>query len=114
MFSLFLGKPKGDGGWVNGGFFLCEPNIFELISSDQTIWERKPMERIATMVQMTAYKRNGFWKTMDTLREKKELENFWKEGNAFLLNVISSDYWKYGMTLGNSEGAFLEGNMKIK
>ena len=78
----FLEKPEGDGAWINGGFFVCEPEVFDFISSDQTIWEREPMEKIASKGQMSAFKHNGFWKPMDTLREKKELENFWNKGNA--------------------------------
>ena len=78
----FLEKPEGDGAWINGGFFVCEPEIFDFINSDHTTWEREPMEKIASKGEMTAFKHNGFWKPMDTLREKKELENLWNKGNA--------------------------------
>lgn len=80
--TSFLEKPKGDGAWINGGFFVCEPTVFEYIESDQTIWEREPMEKIAGENQMSAYKHSGFWKPMDTLRDKIELEAEWVTGNA--------------------------------
>jgi glucose-1-phosphate cytidylyltransferase len=75
-------KPKGDGSWINGGFFVCEPQVFKYISGDSIIWEREPMERIAAEGQMTAYKHHGFWKPMDTLRDKHELEIDWNAGTA--------------------------------
>ncbi len=78
----FMEKPKGDGSWVNGGFFVCEPQIFDYIDGDSTIWERQPMEKIADDGQMVAYKHEGFWKPMDTLRDKQELENLWGSDNA--------------------------------
>ncbi|TWI93806.1 glucose-1-phosphate cytidylyltransferase [Mucilaginibacter frigoritolerans] len=81
----FMEKPKGDGSWINGGFFVCEPDVFEYIESDNTIWEREPMERIAAEKQMTAFKHDGFWKPMDTLRDKHELENDW---------VLNKAKWK--------------------
>ena len=80
--SSFLEKPKGDGAWINGGFFVCEPEIFNYISGDATIWEKEPMEAIAAEGQMDAYKHYGFWKPMDTLRDKQELEKEWLSGNA--------------------------------
>jgi len=78
----FAEKPKGDGAWINGGFFVCEPQIFDYIASDATVWEREPMERIAADGQMIAYKHIGYWKPMDTLRDKLELENDWLNGKA--------------------------------
>ncbi|WP_207429610.1 glucose-1-phosphate cytidylyltransferase [Pedobacter sp. SYSU D00535] len=78
----FLEKPKGDGAWINGGFFVCEPAVFNFIDGDSTIWERDPMERIAAEKQMTAFKHTGFWKPMDTLRDKHELEEDWSKGKA--------------------------------
>ena len=80
--NSFLEKPKGDGAWINGGFFVCEPDVFDYIKDDQTIWEREPMEQIAADGQMTAYKHTGYWKPMDTLRDKQELEAEWQSGNA--------------------------------
>ena len=78
----FQEKPKGDGAWVNGGFFVCEPEVFEFIEGDSTIWERQPLERLAASGELVAYKHMGFWKPMDTLREKIELEGMWNTGNA--------------------------------
>jgi glucose-1-phosphate cytidylyltransferase len=78
----FMEKPKGDGAWINGGFFVCEPDVFDFIDGDDTIWEREPMEKIAAQGEMVAYKHSGFWKPMDTLRDKNELENDWATNNA--------------------------------
>jgi glucose-1-phosphate cytidylyltransferase len=78
----FIEKPHGDGAWINGGFFVCEPGIFKYIKDDASIWEREPMEKIAEAGQMNAYKHESFWKPMDTLRDKQELERYWKEGKA--------------------------------
>lgn len=78
----FLEKPKGDGSWINGGFFVCEPKVFDYISGDSTVWEKEPMEHIAKEGQMTSFKHEGFWKPMDTLRDKQELENDWNENKA--------------------------------
>lgn len=78
----FMEKPKGDGAWINGGFFVCEPEVFEYIEGDSTIWEREPMERIAALGQMAAFKHEGFWKPMDTLRDKQELEQDWAANKA--------------------------------
>jgi glucose-1-phosphate cytidylyltransferase len=79
----FAEKPKGDGAWINGGFFVCEPGIFDYITEgDSTIWERGPMEGIARDGQMQAYKHHGFWKPMDTLRDKFELDHSWRTTQA--------------------------------
>jgi glucose-1-phosphate cytidylyltransferase len=80
--TSFLEKPKGDGAWINGGFFVCEPEVFNYIDGDSTLWEKEPMERIAKENQMVAFKHQGFWKPMDTLRDKIELEAEWNTGNA--------------------------------
>jgi glucose-1-phosphate cytidylyltransferase len=80
--TSFLEKPKGDGAWINGGFFVCQPNVFDFIEGDNTTWEREPMEAIAALGQMSAYKHHGFWKPMDTLRDKQELEADWNNGTA--------------------------------
>ena len=82
MVSSFLEKPKGDGSWINGGFFVCESKVFDYIKDDLTIWEREPMERIASEDEMAAFKHNGYWKPMDTLRDKQDLEQVWNSGNA--------------------------------
>jgi glucose-1-phosphate cytidylyltransferase len=78
----FSEKPKGDGSWINGGFFVCEPKVFDYITGDSTIWEKEPMEKIAQDGQMTSFKHDGFWKPMDTLRDKQELENDWNNNQA--------------------------------
>lgn len=78
----FTEKPRGDGAWINGGFFVCEPGVLDFIDNDATIWEREPMENIANAHQMQAYKHHGFWKPMDTLRDKIELDNSWVSNQA--------------------------------
>ena len=80
--SSFLEKPKGDGSWINGGFFVCQPEVFKYIAGDKTTFEKEPMENIAAEGQMIAFKHHGFWKPMDTLRDKQELEADWVSGNA--------------------------------
>lgn len=80
--SSFHEKPKGDGSWINGGFFILEPKIFDYIENDFSIWEREPLENLAKDNQLIAYKHNGFWRPMDTLRDKKLLDEMWKNGNA--------------------------------
>ena len=81
--TAFAEKPKGDGSWINGGFFVCEPKIFDYITEgDATIFERSPMEKLAKDHQMCAYKHHGFWMPMDTLRDKNELEARWNSGKA--------------------------------
>ena len=80
--NSFMEKPKGDGSWINGGFFVCQPEVLNYISNDSTIFERDPMENIAADGQMKAFKHEGFWKPMDTLRDKQELERLWEEEKA--------------------------------
>ena len=78
----FCEKPSGDGGLINGGFFVLSPKVIDLIESDQTIWEEEPLQKLAAMGEMTAYVHNGFWQPMDTLREKNLLEDLWQSGKA--------------------------------
>ncbi|OGS03968.1 MAG: glucose-1-phosphate cytidylyltransferase [Elusimicrobia bacterium RIFOXYA1_FULL_47_7] len=78
----FFEKPVGDGTWVNGGFFVLEPKIFDYIKEDSTTWEREPLENLGKDNQLVAYKHHGFWKPMDTLRDKIELEKLWQSGSA--------------------------------
>lgn len=78
----FQEKPQGDGGWINGGFFVLSPRIFDYISGDSTVWEREPMERLAAEGNMSAYLHRGFWQPMDTLRDKMHLEELWASGKA--------------------------------
>lgn len=80
--TQFQEKPKGEGAWINGGFFVLEPSVFDTIASDSTIWERAPMNTLAKTGQLHAYKHAGFWQAMDTLREKVHLEELWASGNA--------------------------------
>ena len=80
--SSFIEKPKGDKEWINGGFFVCEKEIFDYIEGDSTIWEREPLEHIAKDNKLFAYKHRGFWHCMDTLKDKMELEALWDSGNA--------------------------------
>ena len=78
----FQEKPRGDGGWINGGFFVCSPRVGEYIESDATVWEREPMERLAADGQLSAYFHEGFWQPMDTLRDRRQLEELWASGKA--------------------------------
>jgi glucose-1-phosphate cytidylyltransferase len=78
----FQEKPKGDGGWISGGFFILSPRVMDYIAGDQTVWEREPMERLAREGQLAAYLHRGFWHAMDTLRDKNFLESLWQSGNA--------------------------------
>ncbi len=81
--SRFVEKPKGDGGWINGGFFVCEPEIFDYINEgDQTVWERAPLENLSNDGKLYAYKHHGFWKPMDTLRDNKQLNDLWDNNQA--------------------------------
>lgn len=78
----FEEKPKGDNAWINGGFFVLEPDVLNLIDGDETIWEKKPLESLAKNNELSVYKHNGFWAAMDTLRDKKYLEELWQSGKA--------------------------------
>lgn len=77
----FREKPGGDGGWVNGGFFVVDPKAIDLIEGDKTTWEREPLEMLARAGDLAAYKHDGFWQPMDTLRDKTHLESLWESGN---------------------------------
>jgi glucose-1-phosphate cytidylyltransferase len=78
----FAEKIKGDGAWINGGFFVLSPKVIDYIDEDNTIWEREPVERLTGNNQMFAYKHSGFWQPMDTLRDKQYLEELWASGKA--------------------------------
>lgn len=80
--TSFLEKPTGDGGWINGGFFVLSPKTLELVEGDETIWERKPLETLAQTGQLQAFRHPGFWQPMDTLRDKNHLEDLWQSGKA--------------------------------
>lgn len=78
----FQEKPDGEAGWINAGFFVLSPRVFDLIEGDSTIWERGPMETLASTNQMMAFRHSGFWHAMDTLRDKQHLEELWEAGKA--------------------------------
>ncbi|WP_150046763.1 MULTISPECIES: glucose-1-phosphate cytidylyltransferase [Methylomonas] len=78
----FQEKPQGDGGWINGGFFVLSPKVIDYISDDSTIWEKTPMELLAKDGQLAAYQHSGFWQPMDTLRDKIHLQSLWQSGSA--------------------------------
>lgn len=78
----FIEKPQGDGGWINGGFFVLSPKAIDYIDDDLTVWEREPMQRLAHDNEMSIYFHDGFWQPMDTLREKQILENLWQSKKA--------------------------------
>lgn len=83
VITSFMEKPKGDESWINGGFFVCEPRVFDYIPQDDSvIFEKEPLENLAHDRELNAYKHYGFWKPMDTLREKNELTELWQSGNA--------------------------------
>ncbi|MCS6757697.1 MAG: glucose-1-phosphate cytidylyltransferase [Candidatus Devosia euplotis] len=78
----FKEKPRGDGAWINGGFFVLSPAVIDLIDGDQTSWEVEPLESLARQGQLAIYKHPGFWQPMDTLRDKRHLEDVWQTGTA--------------------------------
>lgn len=81
--NSFMEKPAGDGHWINAGYFICQPEVFDFITEgDATIFERKPLEAIAAAGKMGAFKHNGFWKPMDTMRDNIELNEMWDKGQA--------------------------------
>jgi glucose-1-phosphate cytidylyltransferase len=80
--TTFSEKPQGDGAWINGGFFVCNPSVIDRIAGDETLWEREPLESLAADGQLAAYKHFGFWQPMDTLRDKQHLEHLWERGEA--------------------------------
>lgn len=83
VITSFMEKPKGEESWINGGFFVCQPEVFDYIKEgDQTIFERSPLESLAKDGQLNAYKHHGFWQPMDMLRDKIELTKLWESGQA--------------------------------
>ncbi|MNC42385.1 Glucose-1-phosphate cytidylyltransferase [compost metagenome] len=78
----FQEKPKGDGSWINAGFFVLDPKVFDYIEGDLTIFEKEPLEKLARDKELMAFKHHGFWQPMDTLRDKTYLEELWKNKNA--------------------------------
>jgi glucose-1-phosphate cytidylyltransferase len=82
LIESFKEKPKGNGAWINGGFFVLEPGVMDYIKDDSTVWERKPMENLARDKMLSAYRHTGFWHPMDTLQDKASLEEMWNKGLA--------------------------------
>lgn len=80
--TKFQEKPIGEGGFINGGFFVLNPSCIDLVQSDDCIWEEAPLKQLALSDNLMAYKHDGFWRPMDTLRDKHNLEKLWNEGNA--------------------------------
>ncbi|MFM7447531.1 MAG: glucose-1-phosphate cytidylyltransferase [Leptolyngbyaceae cyanobacterium] len=80
--SSFHEKPEGDGAWINGGYFVLEPQVIDWIDGDETIWEQEPLQKLASMGQLSAYKHSGFWQPMDTLRDKNKLDELWRKNQA--------------------------------
>ena len=78
----FLEKPQGDGGWINGGFFILSPKVMALIAGDSSSWEGDPLTQLAAQGELMAYEHKGFWQPMDTLRDKNSLEDLWENGKA--------------------------------
>jgi glucose-1-phosphate cytidylyltransferase len=75
-------KPKGDGGWINGGFFVLSPEVASYIDGDSTVWEQQPLQRLAQDEQLAAYRHSGFWYAVDTVRDKRHLQELWDSGAA--------------------------------
>lgn len=82
LVTNFSEKPKGDGVWINGGFFVCEPEVIESIDGDDSIWEKQPLKSLVSEGQLGVYRHTGFWSAMDTLRDKTHLEELWSSGEA--------------------------------
>lgn len=80
--TRFKEKPKGDGALINGGFFVLDPKVIDLIADDATVWEQEPLGRLAETGELMAYEHHGFWQPMDTLRDKQQLEALWASGRA--------------------------------
>ncbi len=80
--QTFLEKPEGDGGWINGGFFVLNPKALKQITSDNTLWEQEPLQNLAKQGELQAFFHSGFWQPMDTLRDKNHLESLWASGKA--------------------------------
>lgn len=80
LITSFREKPQGDGAWINGGFFICEPGVLDFIEGDATVWEREPLQELAKAGKLAAFKHTGFWQNMDTLRDKNLLEELWQSG----------------------------------
>jgi glucose-1-phosphate cytidylyltransferase len=82
LVESFEEKPRGDGGWMNGGFFVCSARVGDYITGDDTVWEQEPLRQLANSNQLSSYRHEGFWQAMDTLRDRNHLEALWQGGQA--------------------------------
>jgi glucose-1-phosphate cytidylyltransferase len=82
LVNEFIEKPAGDGNWINGGFMVCEPEVLDLIKDDSTIFEQYPLQTLSKRKELAAYRHNGFWQCMDTLRDKTMLNELWDQDKA--------------------------------
>ena len=82
LIKKLVEKPEGDGGLINAGFFVLSPKVIDYIQDDRTIWEQDPLKNLAEDSQLVAYRHDGFWQPMDTVRDKINLEELWSSGNA--------------------------------
>ena len=82
VIQQFAEKRKEDGGWINAGFMVIEPDVFNYIEGDQTTFEREPLEKLSAEGQVVAYQHNGFWQCMDTLKDKQQLDEMWRQNRA--------------------------------
>jgi glucose-1-phosphate cytidylyltransferase len=82
LVSSFEEKPRGDGGWMNGGFFVCSPEVGRYIDGDATVWEQEPVHRLSSEGQLACFRHQGYWQAMDTLRDRHQLEQLWASGRA--------------------------------
>lgn len=82
LIRRFQEKPEGDGAWVNGGYFVLEPEVLDYIADDQTVWAQEPLQKLAQMGQLSTYKHTGFWQSVETLRDQLYFDEMWKNGQA--------------------------------
>lgn len=82
LVTNFNEKPKGDGAWINGGFFVADPSVLDFVEGDHIVWEQEPIQQLTGSSELAVYKHSGAWFPMDTLRDKKQLEEMWASGNA--------------------------------
>ena len=97
--TKFVEKPIGESGWINGGFFVLEPEIFSYINNDMTIWEREPLEKLADKNELSAYKHELFWQPMDTLRDMNYLNDLAQSKKIFPGMTLKTNFWKIKRSL---------------
>ena len=92
--NCFHEKPDGDNAWINGGFFVLNPAVIDLISGDDVMWEREPLQALAAQGELTAYRHNGFWQPMDTLRDRQMLEQLWEDQISLeAVVMLNPQFW---------------------